>query len=242
MSNFRDLPINQLQFYATAPYACSYLPKRLAKSQVATPSNKINSSIYSDLVRVGFRRSGAFTYRPICDSCSACVPVRIDTKYFKPSRSQKRVMTRHSHITTEVMDLKNSVEHYDLYLQYQSARHSGGGMDQDSREQYRHFLLQSNVDTKLVEFRDSKGIVAVSIIDKLEDGLSSVYTFFDTEDKSASYGTYSICWQIELCKKIGLRYLYLGYWIKESKKMSYKTRFHPLQGLIQDRWIPLDSI
>ena len=242
MSNFRDLPINQLQFYATAPYACSYLPKRLAKSQVATPSNKINSSIYSDLVRVGFRRSGAFTYRPICDSCSACVPVRIDTKYFKPSRSQKRVMTRHSHITTEVMDLKNSVEHYDLYLQYQSARHSGGGMDQDSREQYRHFLLQSNVDTKLVEFRDSKGIVAVSIIDKLEDGLSSVYTFFDTEDRSASYGTYSICWQIELCKKIGLRYLYLGYWIKESKKMSYKTRFHPLQGLIQDRWIPLDSI
>jgi arginine-tRNA-protein transferase len=140
------------------------------------------------------------------------------------------------------MDLKNSAEHYDLYLQYQSARHSGGGMDQDSREQYRHFLLQSNVDTKLVEFRDSKGIVAVSIIDKLEDGLSSVYTFFDTEDRSASYGTYSICWQIELCKKIGLRYLYLGYWIKESKKMSYKTRFHPLQGLIQDRWIPLDSI
>jgi arginine-tRNA-protein transferase len=93
-----------------------------------------------------------------------------------------------------------------------------------------------------VEFRDSKGIVAVSIIDKLEDGISSVYTFFDTEDRSASYGTYSICWQIELCKKIGLRYLYLGYWIKESKKMSYKTRFHPLQGLIQDRWIPLDSI
>ena len=242
MSNFRDLPINQLQFYATAPYACSYLPKRLAKSQVATPSHKINSAIYSDLVRVGFRRSGAFTYRPICDSCSACVPVRIDTKYFKPSKSQKRVMTRHSHITTEVMDLKNSAEHYDLYLQYQSTRHSGGGMDQDSREQYRHFLLQSNVDTKLVEFRDSKGIVAVSIIDKLEDGLSSVYTFFDTEDRSASYGTYSICWQIELCKKIGLRYLYLGYWIKESKKMSYKTRFHPLQGLIQDRWIPLDSI
>ena len=242
MSNFRDLPINQLQFYATAPYACSYLPKRLAKSQVATPSHKINSSIYSDLVRVGFRRSGAFTYRPICDSCSACVPVRIDTKYFKPSRSQKRVMTRHSRITTEVMDLKNSAEHYDLYLQYQSTRHSGGGMDQDSREQYRHFLLQSNVDTKLVEFRDSKGIVAVSIIDKLEDGLSSVYTFFDTEDRSASYGTYSICWQIELCKKIGLRYLYLGYWIKESKKMSYKTRFHPIEGLIQDRWIPLESI
>ncbi|MBA4740063.1 MAG: arginyltransferase [Burkholderiales bacterium] len=242
MSNFRDLPINQLQFYATAPYTCSYLSNRLARSQVATPSHKIDASIYSDLVQVGFRRSGAFTYRPICDSCSACVPVRIDTENYKPSRSQKRVITRHAHLTNDIVDLKNSAEHYDLYLKYQSARHSGGGMDQDSREQYRHFLLQSNVETKLVEFRDSNTVVAVSIIDILEDGLSSVYTFFDTENKSASYGTYSICWQIDLCKEMGLKYLYLGYWIKESKKMSYKTHFHPLQGLIQDRWIPLESL
>ncbi len=242
MSDFRDLPINQLQFYATAPYACSYLSNRLARSQVATPSHKIDAAIYSDLVRIGFRRSGAFTYRPICDSCSACIPVRIDTEKFQPSKSQKRVVTRHAHLKTEVLELKNSAEHYELYLKYQSARHSGGGMDQDSREQYRHFLLQSNVDTKLVEFRDSKAVVAVSIIDRLGDGLSSVYTFFDTTNKSTSYGTYSICWQIELCKRMGLRYLYLGYWIKESKKMSYKTRFHPLQGLVQGRWIPLESL
>ena len=115
-------------------------------------------------------------------------------------------------------------------------------MDQDSREQYRHFLLQSNVDTKLVEFRDGSQVVAVSIIDQLLDGISAVYTFFDIENKSASYGTYSICWQLDLCKALGLRYLYIGYWIKDSKKMSYKTKFRPLEALVQDRWLPLESL
>ena len=242
MSDFRDLPNNQLQFYTTAPYACSYLSDQLARSQVATPSQSIDATIYSDLVRIGFRRSGAFTYRPNCDSCSACIPVRIDAERFTPSRSQKRAVSRHAGLVTTMTELKNSTEHYDLYLKYQRARHNGGGMDQDSREQYRHFLLQSNVDTKLVEFRDGSQVVAVSIIDQLLDGISAVYTFFDIENKSASYGTYSICWQLDLCKALGLRYLYIGYWIKNSKKMSYKTKFQPLEALVQDRWLPLESL
>ena len=242
MSDFRDLPINQLQFYTTAPYACSYLSGQLARSQVATPSHKIDATIYSDLVGIGFRRSGVFTYRPSCDSCSACTPVRIDVEKLMPSRSQKRAVGRHANLVATMTYLKNSAEHYDLYLKYQSARHNGGGMDKDSKEQYRHFLLQSNVDTKLIEFRDANKVVAVSIIDQLEDGLSAVYTFFDTAEKSASYGTYSICWQLYLCKTLGLRYLYLGYWIEDSKKMSYKKRFRPLESLVQDRWIPLESL
>ena len=129
--------------------------------------------------------------------------------------------------------------HYTLYLRYQRARHPGGGMDQDSREQYQHFLLHSNVATDLYEFRDDGRLRIVSLVDRLVDGLSSVYTFFDPEPPSASYGTFSILWQIEQCRKLGLPYLYLGYWIRESRKMAYKASFRPIEGLIGGRWVAL---
>jgi len=115
-------------------------------------------------------------------------------------------------------------------------------MDQDSREQYRHFLLQSNVNTKMIEFRRNNKVVIVSIVDQLDNGISAVYTFFDTTDTSASYGTYSICWQAELCRTLGLPYLYLGYWIKESPKMAYKTRFRPMEALVNERWEDLEAL
>jgi arginine-tRNA-protein transferase len=126
-----------------------------------------------------------------------------------------------------------------LYLRYQSQRHSGGGMDQDSREQYRHFLLQSNVDTRLIEFRENGALRMVSILDKLQDGVSSVYTFFDPDVSGASFGTYNILWQIELCRRLDLPYLYLGYWIAHSRKMAYKIQFQPIQGLVDGRWQPV---
>ena len=137
-----------------------------------------------------------------------------------------------------MLDLKYSPEHYALYLRYQSRRHSGGGMDHDSREQYRHFLLQSNVDSKLIEFRENGALRMVSIVDELQDGLSSVYTFFDPDIEGASFGTYNILWQVELCRRLDLPYLYLGYWIAQSRKMAYKIQFRPMQGLIDGRWQP----
>lgn len=238
----KDYPYALIQFYATAPYACSYLPARKARSQVATPGHLIDTPIYGELVRRGFRRSGVFTYRPYCDTCNACVPVRIPVQDFHPDRSQRRAHTQHRDLLIVERPLAYVEEHYGLYQRYQAARHSGGGMDLDNREQYTHFLLQSHVDTRLVEFRDQDVLRMVSVIDRLEDGLSSVYTFYDPDLPRSAFGTYGILWQIEACRRLGLPYVYLGYLINESPKMAYKARFRPLQALRNGQWEPFSTL
>ena len=186
MTDLKDFPLQTLQFYATAPYECSYLPNRMARSQVATPSHLINNSTYSELVSKGFRRSGMFTYRPYCDGCQACTPLRVIADRFKPNRSQRRAWNRHHTLSARVLRLGFVPEHYALYLRYQNSRHAGGGMDQDI--------------------------------------------------PGASFGTFNVLWQIQQARRLGLAYVYLGYWIQESTKMSYKARFAPMHILVNGEW------
>ncbi|HUW25895.1 MAG TPA: arginyltransferase [Gallionella sp.] len=248
MSLLNDIPLSALDFYLTAPYPCSYLPDLQARSQVAAPAFLISTPVYSELVRHGFRRSGTHTYRPYCDNCRACIPLRVSARQFTANRSQRRAWAQHSHLEASLHPLLDKIEHYQLYQRYQRMRHPDGGMDNDDRESYQNFLLQSHVDSLLVEFREPfdqaqgrQGVLRmVSIIDLLGDGLSSVYTFYEPDLPRARFGVYNVLWQIELCRKLDLDFVYLGYWIKHSRKMAYKTEYQPAQGLIRGTWCTMD--
>ncbi|TAN79144.1 MAG: arginyltransferase [Gallionella sp.] len=254
MSLLNDIPLSALHFYLTASYPCSYLPERQARSQVATPAFLIGAPVYSELVLHGFRRSGTYTYRPRCDGCRACVPLRVPANQFEANRSQRRAWAQHAHLEASLHPLQDNPEHYGLYQRYQRARHPDGGMDNDDHESYRNFLLQSHVDSLLVEFREPSdrtdgtashsagpasgqgALRMVSVIDLLGDGLSSVYTFYEPDLPRARLGVYNVLWQIELCRKLGLDFVYLGYWIERSRKMAYKTGYRPAQGLVDGVW------
>lgn len=228
-----------LNFYMTPPHACSYLADQEAMSMFADPL-LLDNTIYSQLAHYGFRRSGEHVYRPACRNCQACISVRIPVEQFRPHRRDRRCRKTNADLHTRVGE-SGTEEQFELYRRYLDARHSGGGMDNPNYDNFTGFLTSLWSDTRFLEIRSRHALLAVAVTDRLDDGLSAVYTFFDPDQTDRGLGNFAILEQIEYTRSLGLEWLYLGYWIEKSPKMAYKRRFTPLQGYIRDHWETLES-
>ncbi len=235
------------QFFATAPLPCPYVPGRAERKLIVELTGRPAPAFYNELSRAGFRRSHRFAYRPACRSCAACVPVRIAVERFADTRSTRRVRNlnagTHSGANRTLAGVllapRATAEQFELFAAYQRSRHRDSDMAAMSYADYRGMVEDSAVRTAIVELRDRAGaLVAVSLIDRLDDGISAVYSFFDPAQGRRSLGTWSILWLVEECRREGLPYVYLGYWIAESPKMAYKARFPALERLADGRWVP----
>ncbi|MBI3561473.1 MAG: arginyltransferase [Gammaproteobacteria bacterium] len=230
--------LQDLRFYITPQHACSYLPREDAVTLFADPNAMMNERMYSTLVSLGFRRSGEHIYRPHCQACQQCIPVRIAVNRFVPNRSQRRTQQRNRDIKAQWHDAFFSSEHFRLYKQYLKVRHVGSSMATDDPEQYRRMMLTHWGSTRLLELRNDDRLVAVAITDWLEDGLSAVYTFFDPHVQTRGLGVYAILQQLATARTLGLPYLYLGYWIAHCANMTYKRHFAGLDYFDGQKWLP----
>jgi arginyl-tRNA--protein-N-Asp/Glu arginylyltransferase len=226
----------RLKFYATQPHPCSYLPDEQATTLFLDPSQPMDAAVYADLSEMGFRRSGEHLYRPHCDQCSACIPARIPAAAFIPDRQQRRILKRNADITVHGVQPQFNEEYYALYATYIEQRHADGDMFPPSREQFATFLVRDLPFCRFYEFRHEGRLLAVAVTDLLPNGLSAVYTFFDTHEERRSLGRFAILWQIQETARLGLDSLYLGYWIKNCRKMNYKTEYRPIELLVNQRW------
>jgi arginyl-tRNA--protein-N-Asp/Glu arginylyltransferase len=233
-------PSGYLAFYRTLPHECGYLPNRQAINAVVDPALPLTTELYSRLAELGFRRSGARLYRPACPACCACIALRIPVADFHPNRSQRRVWRCNSDVVVRERPAVFSDEHFALYRRYLKSRHPFGGMDDPSPEDYLSFLSCAGLETKFHELSLHGRCIAVAVSDVLANGFSAVYTFFDPEYSSRSPGVYAILWQIETVRRLRLEWLYLGYWIEECRKMSYKNRYYPHELFMGGRWHRFD--
>ena len=215
--------------YQTAPHPCPYIESNTAVNLILDPHYPVNTGLYGRLLQHGFRRNGSLYYRPFCNECSACVSVRLPAASFSPNRAQRRTRRRNADLTARLTRARFSEEHFALYLRYQSNRHFGDSMDDPDPEKYRRFLVDSEVETSFIELRKGERLMGVSIVDRVDDGLSAIYTFFEPEEPRRSLGTYAILKQVDLALEQELDWIYLGYWIAASQKMAYKANFRPLQ-------------
>ncbi|MGI9296115.1 MAG: arginyltransferase [Pseudomonadales bacterium] len=227
----------KLKIFATYPHECSYLDNKEATTLFVDPNATIDVDVYAKLSEVGFRRSGTHLYRPHCRSCNACVPARIPVELFNPSRQQRRVMRRNADLQINEVEHIKGDECYRLYADYICERHRDGDMYPPSKEQYHSFLSCEWRSTRFFEFRLADELVIVNVLDQMSNGLSAVYTFYEPNLAQRSLGAFSILWQIEKTRSMDLPSLYLGYWIKQCQKMSYKVQYRPIELYMNENWV-----
>lgn len=228
--------LSKIKMYATHPHPCSYLEDREATTLFIDPAVDIDAIAYQDLTELGFRRSGKHYYRPHCQSCSDCIPARLPINVFEPTKRQKRIENKNKDLNVQTINCIAGDEYYQLYAKYIETRHENGDMYPPTPEQYQQFLVRDTQFCAFTEFRDGEKLIAVSVRDNIADSYSAIYTFFDPDYNSRSLGSYAIIWLIRLAQAEKRQYLYLGYWIRNCRKMSYKIEYRPIELLINGRW------
>lgn len=228
--------LSELRFFKTPAHDCSYLDDRQAVTLFVDPMLKVDTELYSALSAVGFRRSGQHIYRPYCETCTACIPVRLPVASFTLLRRQKRTLKKNIDVRVTRCEPRMRDDYFAVYDRYITARHSDGDMFPASPDQFESFLVDGRPEASFYEFRVSGKLLAIAVADQLDDSLSAIYTFFEPEEDKRSLGTFAVLWLIEETKRLELQYLYLGYWIKHCQKMSYKTDYRPLEMYIEGHW------
>ena len=224
-------------FYTTAPLPCPYLPGRTERKIVTELSGTEAEALHERLSRAGFRRSHNIAYAPVCPGCQACVPIRVVSEEFTPDRTQRRILRANTDLTISEMPARATAEQFTLFQRYQKNRHADGDMAAMGYYDYRAMIEDTPITTGILEFRDAQDrLLGACLTDWLADGLSAVYSFFDTDEDKRSLGTFAVLWLIGRARSLGLPYVYLGYWVPESRKMAYKARFRPSEILISGAW------
>ena len=224
-------------FYTTAPLPCPYLPGRTERKIVTELSGTEAEALHERLSRAGFRRSHNIAYAPVCPGCQACVPIRVVSEEFTPDRTQRRILRANADLTISEMPARATAEQFTLFQRYQKNRHADGDMAAMGYYDYRAMIEDTPISTGILEFRDAQDrLVGACLTDWLADGLSAVYSFFDTDEDKRSLGTFAVLWLIGRARSLGLPYVYLGYWVPESRKMAYKARFRPSEILMSGAW------
>lgn len=226
-----------LRLYQSTPAPCPYLPGRTAYHHVSDPNFTMTPRLYSSLIEAGFRRAGNRIHRPNCANCDQCVSLRIPIAEFAPSKNQRRILAKNQDIETTVVHNPIPQRYYEIYKQYISHRHPETDSMQNVEDTFEHFLFSQWSNTFAIEFKlPGNELVCVAICDPLTNGWSAVYTFYNTVYSNRSLGTFAILQQIKYLREYQLKYLYLGYWINDCKKMNYKVRFRPCEGYQHEQW------
>jgi len=226
----------ELRFFTTPSHDCSYIADRKATTLFVDPLAEVSTELYSALSTVGFRRSGNHIYRPYCETCKSCIPARVIVSDYTTRKSHKRVIKKNQDLRVSEVKPIASREYFELYRTYINERHADGDMFPPDEEQFESFLVHGRPEAVFFEFRSGEKLLAVTVADRLDDGLSAIYTFFDPAEDNRSLGVFAVLWLIEETRRMSLDYLYLGYWIKESQKMNYKIDYQPIEIYVDNHW------